>query len=121
MGRYQGLVAWVTGGGSGIGRALAVEFAAGGGDVALSGRRVDRLEEVAADVRKAGGKALVVPCDVTDEAQCAAAVNAIAEGLGKLDIAFANAGYGCSGRIEHLTAEDWRRQLDVNVVGVANT
>jgi len=121
MARYAGLVAWVTGGGSGIGRALAVEFAAGGGDVALSGRRVDKLEEVAGEVRKLGARALVVPCDVTDEASCAAAVAAIVDGLGKIDIAFANAGYSASGRIESLSADDWRRQLDVNVVGVANT
>lgn len=121
MGRYEGMVAWITGGGTGIGRALAVEFASGGGEVALSGRRVDKLEEVAELVRKTGKKALVVPCDVTDEKACAAAVASVVAGLGKIDIAFANAGYGASGRIEHLTADDWRRQLDVNVVGVANT
>ncbi len=121
MARYSGLVAWVTGGGSGIGRALAIEFAAGGGDVALSGRRVDKLEEVAAEVRKLGARALVVPCDVTDEAACEAAIKAIVSGLGRIDIAFANAGFSASGRIENLTAQDWRRQLDVNVVGVANT
>jgi len=121
MGRYSGLVAWVTGGGSGIGRALAIEFAAGGGDVALSGRRVDKLEEVAGEVRKLGARALVVPCDVTDEAACDAAVRAIVSGLGKIDVAFANAGFGASGRIEQLTAEVWRRQFDVNVVGVVNT
>lgn len=121
MGRYQGLVAWVTGGGTGIGRSLALELAAGGADVALSGRRVDKLEEVAAEVRKAGRRAVVVALDVTDEGACAAAVGRIAGELGKIDIAFANAGYGASGRIEQLTADDWRRQLDVNVVGVANT
>ena len=121
MGRYDGLVAWVTGGGTGIGRSLALEFAAGGGDVALSGRRVDKLDEVAREVEKLGRRALVVPCDVTDEKACEATVKEIQAGLGKIDIAYANAGYGCSGRIENLTAEDWRRQLDVNVVGVANT
>jgi NAD(P)-dependent dehydrogenase (short-subunit alcohol dehydrogenase family) len=121
MGRADGKVAWVTGGGTGIGRGLALRFAADGGDVAISGRRADRLEEVAAEVRALGRRALVVVCDVTDEAACESAVAAIERELGRLDVAIANAGYGASGRIEQLSAEDWRRQLDVNVVGVANT
>lgn len=121
MGRADGLVAWVTGGGTGIGRGLALRFAAEGGDVALSGRRADRLEAVADEVRALGRRAMVIVCDVTDEAACAGAVAAIERELGRLDVAVANAGYGASGRIEQLTAEDWRRQLDVNVVGVANT
>lgn len=121
MGRADGLVAWVTGGGTGIGRGLALKFAADGGDVALSGRRADRLEAVAAEVRALGRRALVLVCDVTDEAACAGAVLAIEHELGRLDVAIANAGFGVSGRIEQLTADDWRRQLDVNVVGVANT
>lgn len=121
---YKGMVAWITGGGTGIGRALALELARGGGAVALSGRRVERLEEVAREVEVLGARALIVPCDVTDEAQCREAVARIvdgARGLGRMDVAFANAGYGASGRIAHLSAEDWRRQLDVNVVGVAMT
>lgn len=124
MAAYSGMVAWITGAGSGIGRALALEIADGGGDVALSGRRVEKLEEVAAEVTERGVRALVVPCDVTDEAACEAAVATVADperGLGRIDMTFANAGYGASGRIQKLTAEDWRRQLDVNVVGVANT
>lgn len=121
MGRYEGLVAWVTGGGTGIGRALALELAAGGGHVALSGRRVDRLEEVAAEVRARGGRALVVPCDVTREEACEEASRTIVAQLGRLDVAFANAGYGASGRIEQLPAEVWRQQLEVNVIGVVNT
>jgi len=121
MGRYEGLVAWITGGGTGIGRALALELAAGGGHVALSGRRVDRLEEVAAEVRARGCQALVVPCDVTREDACGAAVRTIAEHFGKLDVAFANAGYGASGRIEQIPIEVWRQQLEVNVIGVVNT
>ncbi|MBL8787899.1 MAG: SDR family NAD(P)-dependent oxidoreductase [Deltaproteobacteria bacterium] len=121
MTRYAGMVAWITGGGTGIGRSLALEFARGGGDVALSGRRRDRLDEVAAEVRALGRKALVLPCDVVDEAACEATVQAIVAELGRLDVAFANAGFGVSGPIAKLTAADWRRQLDVNVIGVVNT
>jgi NAD(P)-dependent dehydrogenase (short-subunit alcohol dehydrogenase family) len=115
------MVAWITGGGTGIGRSLALEFARGGGDVALSGRRRDRLEQVAAEVRALGRRALVLPCDVVDEAACEATVAAIVSGFGRLDVAFANAGFGVSGPIAKLTAADWRRQLDVNVIGVVNT
>lgn len=121
MGRADGKVVWITGGGTGIGRGLALKFAADGGDVALSGRRADRLEAVAVEVRALGRRALVLVCDVTDEAACEAAVTSIKRELSRLDVAIANAGFGVSGRIERLTADDWRRQLDVNVVGVANT
>lgn len=121
MGRFDGMVAWITGGGTGIGRGLALRFAREGGDVALSGRRVDRLEETANEVRALGRKALVIQCDVVDEKACETAVSLIEGELGRLDVAVANAGFSVSGRIEQLTADDWRRQLDVNIVGVANT
>jgi len=121
MGRFDGMVAWITGGGTGIGRGLALRFAREGGDVALSGRRVDRLEETANEVRALGRKALVIQCDVVDEKACETAVSLIEGELGRLDVAIANAGFSVSGRIEQLTADDWRRQLDVNIVGVANT
>ncbi|MEQ1567021.1 MAG: SDR family NAD(P)-dependent oxidoreductase [Myxococcota bacterium] len=112
---------WITGGGSGLGRAMALELAHQGANVALSGRRVDRLEQVAAEVRELGRTALVVPCDCTDEAQVHAAAEAAAEGLGRIDVAIANAGFGVSGPVESLSADDWRRQLDINVVGCAIT
>ncbi len=122
MGRkLEGTTAWVTGGGSGIGRALALELARRGADVAVSGRRVDRLAEVAQEVEALGRRGLPVPCDVTDEEQVARAAEAVVHHLGKLDVAVANAGFGVMGGIETLTAEDWRRQLDTNVVGVALT
>jgi NAD(P)-dependent dehydrogenase (short-subunit alcohol dehydrogenase family) len=119
--KRSGQIAWITGGGTGIGRALALLWAAEGGNIALSGRRRDRLEEVAEAVRKLGREALVIACDVTDEASCEAAIKDIEARFGRLDVAIANAGFGVSGRLEQLTAADWRRQLDVNVVGVANT
>ncbi len=120
-GRFEGSVAWVTGGGSGIGKALALELAREGADVAVSGRRQDRLAEVVAQLERLGRRGLAVPCDVTDEAQVEAAVAAVVAGLGRLDVAVANAGYGVTGRFETLTADDWRRQLDVNVIGAFTT
>jgi NAD(P)-dependent dehydrogenase (short-subunit alcohol dehydrogenase family) len=121
MGRFDGLVVWITGGGSGIGRALAREFARQGADVAVSGRRTDRLQETIAEIEALGRRGLAVACDVRDDAAARAAVGAIAEHFGRLDVAVANAGMGVMGRFEQLTDAEWRRQFDVNVFGAVNT
>lgn len=104
-----------------MGRAMALELAKRGANVAVSGRREDRLQEVVAEVEELGRTAVAVPCDCTDEAQVAQAVQTVVDRLGGLDVAIANAGFSVSGPVERLTADDWRRQLDVNVVGAAIT
>lgn len=119
MSTFDKQVAWITGAGSGIGRALALELARQGAAVALSGRREDRLNTVAEEITAAGGQALVVPCDVTVEPEVSAAVARVVQHFGQLDVAIANAGFSVSGPLESLSAEDWRRQLEVNVIGVA--
>lgn len=118
---FSGHVAWVTGGGSGIGRALALELAKRGADVAISGRREARLREVAGAVEALGRRARAIPCDVVDEEQVRRAADAVARELGRIDLAVANAGFAVAGPIETLTGDEWRRQLDVNVVGTALT
>lgn len=119
--RFVGQVAWITGGGSGIGRALAVELARQGADVAVSGRRVDRLSEAVEAIEATGRRGLAVACDVTDEAAVERAVAEVVGTLGRLDVAIANAGFSVAGTVADLTAEDWRRQLNTNVVGAAMT
>lgn len=119
--RLEGKVAWITGATSGIGRASALELARRGAAVALSGRREDRLQRVAEEARALGVEALVVPCDVCDESALEATVAQIEERFGRLDVAFANAGFTVGGRVDELTGDDWRRQLDTNVVGAAMT
>ncbi|MCB9508376.1 MAG: SDR family oxidoreductase [Myxococcales bacterium] len=119
--RFAGKVAWITGGGSGIGRALAVELARNGADVAVSGRRADRLSEAVAACEAEGVRAIAVPCDVTQEDSVQAAVASVVAQLGRLDVAVANAGFGVSGAVVDVSADEWRRQLDTNVVGVAMT
>jgi len=119
--RFENKVVWITGGGSGIGKALALAFGKEGAIVAVSGRREDRLQQVVDELAAQGGKGLVVRCDVTDEASVAEAVQKVVRNLGGLDVAVANAGFSVAGRIEKLSAADWRRQLDVNVIGVAMT
>lgn len=119
--RWAGKVVWITGGGSGIGKATALEFAAQGAAVAVSGRRAERLVEVVAEIEAAGGRAIDVVCDVTDTASLEGAVTQVVDELGQLDVVVANAGYAVGGKIAELSAEDWRRQFDVNVVGAAMT
>ncbi len=119
--RFDGQVAWITGAGSGIGRALASELARRGATVVVSGRRVAHLETVAKEIEGAGGRALPLACDVTDDDDLSRAVAQIARELGRLDVCIANAGFSVAGSIATLTAEDWRRQLDTNVIGAVMT
>lgn len=121
MHSFQDDIVWITGASSGIGAAMALEFASRGAIVCLSARRRERLEELVAKIESSGGRAQAFPCDVTSEQAVAETVSAIVASHGRLDCAVANAGFAVGGRIESLSAEDWRRQFDVNVVGVAMT
>jgi len=114
-------VVWITGGGSGIGRALAIEFGRRGCQVAVSGRRVERLEAVVTEIVSAGGSAIAVECDVTRDESVVGAVERVKTEFGRLDVAVANAGFGVGGGFEEITSEQWRAQLNTNVVGVAAT
>jgi short-subunit dehydrogenase len=119
--RFAGTCALVTGASSGIGRALAVELARQGADVALLARRDDLLRGVAAEVEAAGRRAVVLTCDVTDRAEVDRAVSEAVRRLGSLDVVVANAGFGVAGDVEALTVEDFRRQFETNVFGVLHT
>ncbi len=119
--RYKDKVVWITGGGSGIGKAVALELGRQGAIVAVSGRRAERLGEVVDELEALDAKGLAITCDVTSETSVRDAVQEVVKSLGALDVVIANAGFSVAGRIENLTAEDWRRQLDVNVIGLAMT
>ncbi len=109
-------VAIVTGAGSGIGKASALALVEAGYAVALAGRRVDKLEEVAAE---AGDMALAVSTDVTEPASVSALFAATTDRFGRLDVVFNNAGMGAPGvLLEELTYEQWRGVVDVNLTGV---
>lgn len=116
-GSLEGAAAIVTGASSGIGAATARALGARGARVALSARREERLDEVAADVEDAGGDALVVTADVTDDAQVAALVEETVEAFGRLDVVVANAGLAREGRIEQMDTDTYRQVMDVNVDG----
>lgn len=114
-------VVFVTGASSGIGAALAREAARGGAAVVLAARRVERTARLAAELEAAGGRALAVPCDVTRDGDLEAAVAAGLERFGRLDVAIANAGISINGPLAELTVDDYRRQLETNVLGVVRT
>ena len=111
------LVVLITGASSGIGESTARELVRRGAKVVLCARRTDLLEKVAADLRAAGGSAIAVACDVTKDGDCEAAVaRAVAE-WGRLDVLLANAGFAVAGRVEALSIDDYRRQLETNFFG----
>jgi NADP-dependent 3-hydroxy acid dehydrogenase YdfG len=92
MSSIKGKIAWVTGAGSGIGRATAIALAKAGTDVVLSGRRKAPLEETASLIGKAGGSATIEVLDVVDSAAVESVARRIREKHGRLDILVNNAG-----------------------------
>ncbi len=121
MERFAGRVVLVTGASSGIGTAVAREFARQGADLVLAARRLPRLVDLAAEVRATGRRALAVSCDVTEDGAVEQAVRQALEAFGQLDVAVANAGFGVVGPFERLTLDDYRRQFETNVFGVLRT
>src|SRR5580765_8341646 len=119
MNEFQGKVAIVTGGTSGIGRAAAVAFAREGAKVVVAGRRVAEGEETVRLVRAKGGDALFVPTDVAQEAQVKNLVGRTLERFGRLDFAFNNAGIEQTPTpFLEQTVETYDQVMDINVKGV---
>lgn len=121
--RFSGRTALVTGAGSGIGRAIALAFAAEGANVVVAGRRREPLDEtvalIEAGARAGGGKAFAVTADVSKAVDARALVQAAVDRYGSLDVAVNSAGIFRGGQpLADLTEEDWRAQLDINVTGV---
>jgi NADP-dependent 3-hydroxy acid dehydrogenase YdfG len=118
MGNLDGKVAWVTGGGSGIGRAGAEALAAAGARVAVSGRRQDALDAVIAAIADAGGEAVAVPLDVMDADAVAAAHRRIVDDLGTVDILVNSAGLNVGKRrYREMSVADWHLVIDANLNG----
>jgi short-subunit dehydrogenase len=111
----------ITGASSGIGAALARELAARGAHLVLTARRIDKLEELAAELRPQGVQVLCVSADVTRDGELEHAVARATAELGGLDVAVANAGFGVEGLLSNLTVEDVRRQMETNLFGVLRT
>ncbi|MEU1882828.1 SDR family oxidoreductase [Streptosporangium sp. NPDC020072] len=122
--RFHDKVVLVTGGGSGIGRAVALGFAREGAQVVVSGRGREALEQTVklanadADADADGGRIAALTADVTDSASVAALVGEIVGRYGRLDVAVNNAGVLATGKVADQPEDDFARVLDVNLTGV---
>lgn len=112
---------FITGASSGIGQALALQLAQDGHILGLAARRYQKLEAIAKQVEKAGGKAFIYPLDVRDSDAQFEAIQAFVEEVGGLDVAIANAGFGLTKPILETTSEEAHELFDVNVFGLLNT
>jgi NAD(P)-dependent dehydrogenase (short-subunit alcohol dehydrogenase family) len=115
--RFDGSVAVVTGGGRGIGAAIAHALAAEGAAIVVAARTMDRIEKVAAEIQKTGGKAWAVRCDVTDPANVHSLAQAAGRRAGVVDILINNAGAAHSAPLAKIALEDWNRVLAANATG----
>lgn len=118
MGKLDGKVALITGGGSGIGRATAILFAAEGAKLAVVDRAEDSARTVAGEISRAGGSAIAIRADVSKAADTERMVAETAGHFGHLDILYNNAGIGFARRTHLLTEEEWDRTIDVDLKGV---
>jgi NADP-dependent 3-hydroxy acid dehydrogenase YdfG len=114
----QGRVAAITGASSGIGEATALALAEAGASVALAARREERIGEIAGRIAHNGGTAAAITTDVADESSARAFVEGARERLGRLDVLVNNAGVMLLGSVEGADTQDWRRMIDVNVLGL---
>jgi short-subunit dehydrogenase len=116
--RLDGQTAFVTGGGGGIGRGIALGLAEAGANVAILDIFPERAEEAAARVREHGAKALALPADVMDTDALRAAIAATDAEFGRLDILVNNAG-GVSGRpFLQQSERSWRKHIDINLISM---
>jgi NADP-dependent 3-hydroxy acid dehydrogenase YdfG len=114
----SGRVAAITGASSGIGEATAEKLASAGAAVSLAARRTDRIEALADRINGEGGRALAIETDVADEAQANAFVTRTKDELGRLDVLVNNAGVMLLGPVIAADTSEWRRMIEVNLLGV---
>jgi NAD(P)-dependent dehydrogenase (short-subunit alcohol dehydrogenase family) len=118
--RFKGAVAIITGGASGIGRALAGDLARRGAEVILADRQAGAVEKAANQIRNQGAKATAAVLDVADFGAAQGVVSETIGRTGRLDFLFNNAGIGIGGEVRDYTLQDWNRLIDVNLRGVVH-
>jgi short-subunit dehydrogenase len=121
MSTFHKKVVWITGAGSGLGKAMTIAFGKQDAILVLSGRRTPPLEALRDELIASGVEAYALPCDVSEEERIEEAVQTIIKEYNQIDVVIANAGFSVSGPFSKLNAEDWSRQLQVNVVGLTQT
>jgi meso-butanediol dehydrogenase / (S,S)-butanediol dehydrogenase / diacetyl reductase len=117
MQRLSGKMAFITGGGTGIGRACALLFAREGAKVAVAARRREKLDAMAQEIIEEGHEALAVECDVTKKASVEKAIRVAEERFGGLSVIVNNAGTVHTGTAEETSDEDWNRVITANLTG----
>jgi len=117
MNQLNNRIAVVTGASSGIGHATAKLLAGRGAKVAVLARRGDMLDKLVAEITAAGGTALALPVDVTDQASIDAAAATVEQTWGPADLVFNNAGVMLPGAIEARDIDQWQHQIDLNITG----
>lgn len=118
MGQLTNRVAVVTGASTGIGRSIALAFAKEGAKVALAARRPAELQAAAREIEAAGGTALALPTDVTDEEQVVSLFRRTEASFGSVDILVNNAGTAAGKPTDELSLDAWRKVIDCNLTGV---
>jgi meso-butanediol dehydrogenase/(S,S)-butanediol dehydrogenase/diacetyl reductase len=117
MRRLLGKVAFISGGGTGIGRACALAFAREGAKVAVAGRRSAPLDAVVGEIVAAGGEAQAVRCDVTERASVESAIRSAVERFGGLSTVVNSAGALMAGDAEGTSDDEWHRLIAINLTG----
>lgn len=115
---FSGQTVLVTGGGTGIGQAVALAFAGHGAAVAVTGRRPGPLADTVERIEALGGTASAFPADLTDPAQAAGLLRAVVGRLGRLDVAVNNAGINAPGMVADLDESAWQQIIATNLTGV---
>lgn len=118
MNNIDNKVVVITGASSGLGEATARYLAARGAAVVLGARRTDKLEQIAGEIRAAGGKAEVLATDVTDKQQVQALVDTAVRIYGRVDVLINNAGLMSIAPMDELKVDEWDRMIDINIKGV---
>lgn len=114
----KGKTAIVTGGGRGLGRAVALLLAKEGVNIGIAGRNEERLRETVAEIENTGVKAAYAIFDIEDEQQVRAGIDKLVNGLGSVDILVNNAGIGSFGTLEDMQSSEWEKVIRTNLLGL---
>ena len=114
----EGKVAIVTGGGVGIGKSIAIEYARAGAAVAIASRKIEHLQPLTAEIRKLGRRSFALAVDVLQEDQVKGLVEKTVKDLGKLDVMVNNAGASFRAKVEDISMNGWNTVVGINLNGV---